>query len=544
MDGETLSSIIRGYDASFDSARVRAVLDRDESGALAAWVAAHLTPDTLLTAEELLQYSTLEKSGRADQLGASLDAANGQSFRDEDIKSAIEELNRSTATINKQTETLRHQQDALARLIKNESKDAQARAVLDLEYSQALDIDRKALRSAVDGLCHDIELQLSELDSHGSGSLDKTRQVVGSLFVADDKLLSSLQKLGWELETEDPQEKEDVKKLQDICARLIKYSVEACRTRLDRIFLDSLEAASSANGRHAAQGEDLATVQDELESLYSEILPVAQMSVDQQYLAPALKSLTSRNGKSFAKTAHAIDYIRDCLDYLLGKTEAFCSRMERFHAHQMAASQVAAICRTELAAPVEQASAKKRRPTMGASPTRRRKSSDHGSSRSPVRLRTGQALRNRRRSSTTGILADETPLEQLLRMLALSLPEAGDIAQSSISNPQVAALATALADRTAKVADVAANVQESFEASATTQIKDSSLAHQLLRDSLLAESPFGKVELVDPEIEGSIRVLDQELANVGKKLERVHSEVTLIRGRRGKQDELIRRWGS
>jgi len=55
MDGETLSSIIRGYDASFDSARVRAVLDRDEPGALAAWVAAHLTPDTLLTAEELLQ---------------------------------------------------------------------------------------------------------------------------------------------------------------------------------------------------------------------------------------------------------------------------------------------------------------------------------------------------------------------------------------------------------------------------------------------------------------------------------------------------------
>lgn len=197
----------------------------------------------------------------------------------------------------------------MARLIKNESKDAQARAVLDLEYSQALDLDRKALRSAVDGLCHDIELQLSELDSHGSGSLDKTRQVVGSLFVADDKLLSSLQKLGWELETEDPQEKEDVKKLQDMCARLIKYSVEACRTRLDRIFLDSLEAASSANGRHAAQGEDLATVQDELESLYSEILPVAQMSVDQQYLAPALKSLTSRNGKSFAKTAHAIDYV-------------------------------------------------------------------------------------------------------------------------------------------------------------------------------------------------------------------------------------------
>ena len=55
MDSESLSSIIRSYDASFDPARVRAALDRDESGALAAWAAAHLTPDTLLTAEELLQ---------------------------------------------------------------------------------------------------------------------------------------------------------------------------------------------------------------------------------------------------------------------------------------------------------------------------------------------------------------------------------------------------------------------------------------------------------------------------------------------------------
>lgn len=129
-------------------------------------------------------------------------------------------------------------------------------------------------------------------------------------------------------------------------------------------------------------------------------------------------------------------------------------------------------------------------------------------------------------------------------MLALSLPENEDTAQSSSSNPQVAALATVVADRTAKVADVAANVQESFEIGVTVQTKDSSLAHQLLRDSLLAESPFGKVKLVDPGIEGSIQVLDQELENMGRKLEQMEQEVASIRGRRGKQEELIRRWGS
>jgi len=112
------------------------------------------------------------------------------------------------------------------------------------------------------------------------------------------------------------------------------------------------------------------------------------------------------------------------------------------------------------------------------------------------------------------------------------------------SNKQVGVLATALTDRTSKVADVASNVQESLEASATAQLKGSSSAFQLLRDSLFAETPFGHVRLVDPELEGSIQVLDQELEYVRTKLEKMDAEVTLIRGRRGKQDELIRRWGS
>ena len=39
-------------------------------------------------------------------------------MNEDDIRAAIEELNRSTATISKQTETLKQQRDALARLVK------------------------------------------------------------------------------------------------------------------------------------------------------------------------------------------------------------------------------------------------------------------------------------------------------------------------------------------------------------------------------------------------------------------------------------------
>jgi hypothetical protein len=235
--------------------------------------------------------------------------ATVQGFRDEEIKSAIQELNRSTDAINRQTETLRQQQEALARLLKNEAKDTEARASLDLKHSQVLELDHQAIVSSVAGLSQELELRLGDLDSRGSGRLESIQQSVTSMFAADDKLLRSLEKLGWELETEDPQEKGNVDKLRDICARLIKYSVETCRTKLDRIYLEALEKASQGNGRQPIQAEELGTVQEELESLYSEILPVAQMSVEQQYLEPALKSLSSRNGKSLVKSSRAIDYV-------------------------------------------------------------------------------------------------------------------------------------------------------------------------------------------------------------------------------------------
>ena len=55
MDINTLTSIIRDYDASFNVEAVQTAVDRDNSGILAEWAAVHLTADTLLTAEELQQ---------------------------------------------------------------------------------------------------------------------------------------------------------------------------------------------------------------------------------------------------------------------------------------------------------------------------------------------------------------------------------------------------------------------------------------------------------------------------------------------------------
>lgn len=233
-------------------------------------------------------------------------------FEDSEIRAAIQELNRSTDAIQRQSDTLRHQQDVLDRLFRNESANLEARTALEHGHSQSFELDRKASLSTVAGLSQETELQLSELESGGSVGLAAIQQLVDSMCVGDDKLLQSLQKLGWELETEDVQDKEDVDNLRDICARLIKYTVEACRTKLDRIYLESLEAASRVTGGPTVQADDIAAAQDELESLYSEVLPVAQMSVKQQFLDPALKSLSTRNGNALLKAGRAIDYVSFC----------------------------------------------------------------------------------------------------------------------------------------------------------------------------------------------------------------------------------------
>jgi hypothetical protein len=47
------------------------------------------------------------------------------------------------------------------------------------------------------------------------------QQTVDTMFRSDDKLLSSLQKLGFELQKEDVEEEENVAALRETCARFV-----------------------------------------------------------------------------------------------------------------------------------------------------------------------------------------------------------------------------------------------------------------------------------------------------------------------------------
>lgn len=203
--------------------------------------------------------------------------------------------------------------------------------------------------------------------------------------------------------------------------------------------------------------------------------------------------------------------------------ERLSARIETFQSHQAATTNLVATTRSELSVPAS--TPKKKTPAQEfVSPVRRRNIAPS----SPSRQRSDNA--GRRQS-----LLDEPPLEALLRSLAIALPEDAD------GPGQVAALSAILAEKRAKARDVARDAQQSLERNSAAQLADSKLAIQLLRDSLLAESPFGDVRLVDEGIEASIAVLGQEVEKIKERVEGV--DAGKARQRSEKRREFIARWG-
>lgn len=203
-----------------------------------------------------------------------------------------------------------------------------------------------------------------------------------------------------------------------------------------------------------------------------------------------------------------------------------------------------ATARSEIA--VQTATARRpdeRRHSLTSSPARRRRSV-YGQVASPVR---------RRRSSGIGLLADISPLEQLLQSLSLLLPEPDDILDDSSEQragrgaygnmANALSLHATLTDRRTKADGVAGNVQEAFEADTTTHLADGRRALWMARESVLAESEFGAVQLLDPEIDGSIAVMAQEVGNIRSRLGGVAKDLDAARRGSAKRDRLVARWG-
>lgn len=215
--------------------------------------------------------------------------------------------------------------------------------------------------------------------------------------------------------------------------------------------------------------------------------------------------------------------------------------MSSLKAHETATASLLATAKTELSTTVISPPQRSSTGDSFFSPSRRPQSLITDAMMTPAPFRAVPANdRSKRRSSVDAIY--ESPLDHLLGELTLFLPSSN----GPSDNPAQAHsnyLSKALADRARKSAEVASSLQFAFESDASSHLADARTALQLIRDSVLAESPFAEVHLVDPGIESSIGVLSQEVHNVASRLEGVEREAAaLTRGRNVKRDEIVARW--
>ncbi|TLD19900.1 hypothetical protein PspLS_09412 [Pyricularia sp. CBS 133598] len=575
MSYEDLARTLRTYGFQPDADSLRTAFSQGPEAS--EWVRRHLmSPETLLARDELDQYAALVKSGAADRLASELEHEGRQSSsssapqqqqqgsrvaavgaRDADLRAAIDELNRATAAVTRQTEALRQQHDALERLFAQDARAADARAKAAAGRARHAAAERRRLAAEAEGLAQTLGGRVVDFEGRRNrGQGGGLQQTIDGLLRSDDKLLTSLQKLGWELEADDPEEQEGVVKARETCARLIKYTVETLRTKLDRLYLEALEeedrkvrSVADSQRRREVPKEEIEEMQAELEELYTEILPVAQMSVEQQFLEPAVQSLAGRSASNLTRSVKALDYVDACLNYLLYNMMALSSRVEDYKAHESATVTLLSAAKSELSSQITTATPSKAHGRTTSLPA----------AASPIRPRRANTTASIMNSSGGGGGADQEPaLPTLLRTLALTLPDD--------PSKDAAAMSTALHDRSAKAADMARNVQAAFEGSVAAHVVDAASAVASLRDSVLAETAAAPtaaaddslVALTDPETESFIWMLQQEVGKVRGRLADVEAEIRaregggagksrpgqLSREGGGKREELIRRWGS
>ncbi|KGQ08026.1 hypothetical protein BBAD15_g6624 [Beauveria bassiana D1-5] len=519
-----LVEVAASHNLSVGPDEIRAALYDDPHGAdLARWAASNLTSDNLLTVDELSLYDALDKSGQVDRLAELYDLSEMRPLRQDDVRAAIDDLRLSTESINKQAETLRHQRDAWQRLVANRADAVAKRRELETSRQRKSDSERVQISSEITEIAHGLEFRIAELKHDSDPNVTSLRQALDVVLKSDDALLTSLQKLGWELSEPDPEEAKSTDKLRETCLRLIKITVETIRTRLDTTYLTALATAQQSRDT-SANPDEVEALQEELESLYSEILPVAQMSVEQQHLEPALRSIASRSGQSLRKTASSLTYMNQCFDYLLSRINALHTHTKLYNAHHAAVNRVVATAKDEMAAEVPAPDPQPTNSIEAPSPIK-----------PPTRTkRHSRDMTHRRRSSATPHL---TALDSLMQSLALPMDAYGD---SSDATSQITALSRLVRERRSKSSVAARSAQDEFEGATAERLDDAQRAVQLLWDSVLADTAFGTAALADPGIEQSIDVLAQEVAKAKDKLGWFESQ------KMGwgslKRDEFIERW--
>lgn len=128
----------------------------------------------------------------------------------------------------------------------------------------------------------------------------------------DDRILADLEKVASGI-TPTGDDASIVKRTSELGALLSQCVAEEIQCRLDRLYLENLSINQEDPdcGPSAVNNEAILALEEELESLYSEIEVLAEISTKQQFSEPILRELQNHHGQMRIASHEKLDHVRN-----------------------------------------------------------------------------------------------------------------------------------------------------------------------------------------------------------------------------------------
>ncbi|QGA17965.1 hypothetical protein EYB26_005642 [Talaromyces marneffei] len=503
-----LAAALQDHDIKFKKEAIAVELDdgSPQGRTNAQWVVEHISSSTLLSKDEAALVKTLEQSGILETLLRRPDLTSTRALTEDEIREATATLKASTATCAKQVATLKSQLELIERL-QTDSRAAdrnQERYITGTNRQHLL--EKQRIKAMAEDIKTDFESRMHEYQQQKQTERKHLLQRASSKLVKDDEILSKAERILADSESTEADGKLE-KRALDLISVLSRLSSEEIRCRLDRLYLENLLSDGEV-GTDIENQETKIALEEDLESLYSEIEVLAEMSARQEFGQPILGELRKNKQHSANSLEENLDTILEVLSQMTRSTEQEVNNIQYRQSHREALDQMSTLFKEEV------------------------------SSREAEHIQNKKA--HRRQSSLSSPV--KAPQPRTSNVVTQSLQSSESFLRRFGITPSTSLSARELAlEKRTELADILHhNLSVAAEMPLYETLGSSDEAKQLLTSILHADS-HAEPSLVDVAQKEHLSDLEKELATIQKDIEHIGLNVLVEPNR--SHDKFIKKWG-
>ncbi|KAI1344224.1 hypothetical protein F5Y15DRAFT_106319 [Xylariaceae sp. FL0016] len=311
--------------------------------------------------------------------------------------------------------------------------------------------------------------------------LQHSRDPSSSPFDSYDHIIEKLGKWGFELSYEGDDAENVLHECRQVTNEIVMALTNHCKTILNVVFAEALETwnheSSAKDGYGKAVAEEQQAFASEIESLWEEVIPVAHMAVESQFLQPLMVNTKASENTQRSRDTAITSYISAVLCCLNARLSIIAQRIQTLVCHHQALK-----CAFETG--------------QSLSFTRRTHRDDPSSSRHTIQ------------SSVRGEHVEATLLETLKnQMSTYGFPLTASF--------EASVLESYVQERSAKGDGLSRDLQNLFIAAVKTNLTNHEVGTQLAMNSVLSDSACGLFKVPagvhkDLQLDHSITTLEKQ----------------------------------